>query len=55
MTFGSQQETTQKCELVKLGVQVNEGRDMEVKLLTIPMICEPLARTPISQYLSQYP
>ena len=44
VTFGSQQETTQKCELVKLGVQVNEGSDMKVNLLTIPLICEPLAR-----------
>lgn len=54
VTFGSQQDTTQRCDLVKLGVKVNEGKDMEVKLLTIPLICEPLVKPPVFQYLSQY-
>ena len=55
LTFGSREETRQCCDVVKIGVRANNGGEIELKLLAVPIICEPLARPDTAQYIQQYP
>ena len=55
LTFGSREETSQCCDVVKIGVRANDGGEIELKLLAVPIICEPLARPDTAQYIQQYP
>ena len=53
MTFGSRQEQSTHCEVVKLGLELENSLHMELKLLAVPHICEPIANVAIA--LDKYP
>lgn len=53
MTFGSKKECETNCEVVKVGHRVRNERPVELKLLTVDHICEPIANAAID--LSNYP
>ena len=46
--FGSKRSEQQRCEIVRVRVKTCDGPDAELTLLTVPVICEPLAVQPIS-------
>lgn len=48
MTFGSKREQTRVCNLVRLGLTMKDGTSKQLKLFTVPMICEPIISQPIS-------
>ena len=53
-TFGSDQQKTQVCDIVRIGVVTKEGLDQELELLTIPFICQPLNPQPIDLCMTKY-
>ena len=53
MTFGSKKECQTNCEVVKVGLRVRNEKPVELKLLTVDHICEPIANAAID--LSNYP
>jgi len=52
-TFGSTEKTIQNCELVHVILKTLDG-EMEVALLTSPIICEPLTDQPLSLCMDSY-
>ena len=54
MTFGSTQERPQVCDVVRVGIWAKEGPDPELSLLSVPLICEPLAGTPVRFCIEDY-
>ena len=54
VTFGVQGDQPQPCELVKLGVTLKDGDMICLSLLTVPFICEPLTRQPVSLCQEQF-
>lgn len=55
LTFGSRDEFREKCDIVKVAVVSKDGDELELKLLTIPVICEPLNRPSIQQCVQHHP
>uniref|UniRef100_A0A1X7URT2 CCHC-type domain-containing protein n=1 Tax=Amphimedon queenslandica TaxID=400682 RepID=A0A1X7URT2_AMPQE len=53
MTFGSRKECRIECHVVKLGLELKNNAHMELKLLTVSHICEPLTYEAID--LNKYP
>ncbi|XP_011407795.1 PREDICTED: uncharacterized protein LOC105311847 [Amphimedon queenslandica] len=53
ITFGATVTRSQKCDIVKLGVQTMEG-SLEVMLFSVPSICEPLSGSSIQLCLENY-
>ena len=53
-TFGSDEQKTQVCDTVRIGVVAKEGRDQELELLTVPFICQPLTPQPIDLCMTKY-
>ena len=49
MTFGASEEKRQVCETVKVRLCNREGEDQEVRLLAVPLICEPV-QLPSTQF-----
>ncbi len=47
-TFGSKRSGAQTCEIVHVGMKTHQGPDIELTLLTVSYICEPLLIKPIS-------
>ena len=43
LMFGSTKKQVQSCQLVKVGLETNTGESLEVRLLSVPHICEPLS------------
>ena len=54
MTFGSDKQKTQACDLVKVAVSTRDGGDQELELFTVPFICQPLTAQPIDLCASKY-
>ena len=52
--FGNRRSASQPCEVVRVGVKVNTGPDLELNLFTVPYICEPLSVQPISLCTERY-
>lgn len=46
--FGSKRSGAQTCGVVRVGMKTHRGPDIELTLLTVPYICEPLSVQPIS-------
>ena len=46
--FGSKRSGAQTCGIVRVGMTTHHGPDIELTLLTVPYICEPLSVQPIS-------
>ena len=53
VTFGSKREFCTECHVVKIGLELKGDAHMELKLLTVGHICEPLTYEAIN--LNQYP
>ena len=47
MTFGSNEQSDQVCDVVKIGVETQDGNGQEMKLFAVPLICQPLSTQPI--------
>ena len=54
MTFGSNEEKSQVCEFVKVGLTLQDGDSQQLTLLAVSMICEPLASQPIAFCQNNY-
>ena len=48
MTFGSKEEKSQICKSARVGLLHKDGRAQQLRLLVVPLICEPLTYQPIS-------
>ena len=42
LTFGSRQESKTNCTVVKVGLETRDGNHLELKLLSVRHICEPI-------------
>ena len=47
-TFGKDNGTMERCDVVRVNMKMKYGPDMEFCLLTVPRICEPLTGQPIT-------
>jgi hypothetical protein len=54
VTFGSTKGTQLKCKSVRLGVETKEGDSLELLLLSVPTICEPLHSISLERCLVRY-
>ena len=45
-TFGDSRERRQICDTVVIGVQTKDGSRVQLPMLTVPFICEPLSHQP---------
>ncbi len=52
-TFGSARRSSHDCELDKVMMETTDG-EIELRLLTVPVICEPLATQPITLCVDSY-
>ena len=52
ITFGSRQENNTNCTVVKVGIETKDDRPLELKLLFIKHICEPIINAALD--LSRY-
>lgn len=52
-TFGSAKKSLSDCELVQVAMETMDG-DIELHLLTTPIICEPLTAQPIALCVNSY-
>ena len=50
-TFGTDREQKRDCDVVKLGMKMKDGGCLEMSLLAVPLICEPLTAQPTIQAL----
>ena len=46
--FGSEGGRAQTCDVVRLGGRTRDGAQVDLKLLVVPLICEPLSGKPVS-------
>ncbi len=53
-TFGSEQEQERVGDVVKMGLKTADGNAIELHLLSVPLICEPLFHQPHSTCKSTY-
>ena len=53
-TFGSTKNGKQTCDVVSIGILLKDGGMLELSLLTVPLICEPLCGQPISCISENY-
>ena len=54
-TFGSTDDQTQVCDIVRVLVETREGDTLSLPLLSVPYICDPLARNPLCCAVEMYP
>ena len=52
LTFGSREENNTNCTVVKVGIETKDDRPLELKLLSIKHICEPINNAALD--LSRY-
>lgn len=53
MTFGSREEQPTDCAVVRVGIKLKNGSNLELKLLAVDHICEPIVNSVIA--LEKYP
>ena len=53
MIFGCRQEQLEDCEVVHVGLDTISGKSFELKILSVPHICEPLFNVAVD--LERYP
>ena len=53
-TFGSTKNGKLTCDVVSIGILLKDGGMLELSLLTVPLICEPLCGQPISCISENY-
>ena len=54
-TFGSNEEQVQTCDVVDLLLKTREGKNLQLTFLAVPLICNPLARQPLSHAVEMFP
>ena len=54
VTFGSTKRLDQSCEIVRIGMKLQDGSDQFLELFTVPTICEPLTSQPIAFCTERY-
>ena len=54
-TFGASRGETQTSSVVKVGLELKDGSLLELSLLVMPIICEPLTGQPIASSVDMYP
>ena len=47
-TFGIESQNQQACKVVKAGVNLRDGKSLEMSLLSVPFICKPIASQPVA-------
>ena len=47
-TFGIKSQNQQVCKVVKAGVNLRDGKSLEMSFLSVTLICEPIANQPIA-------
>ena len=52
-TFGSTEKTINNCEIVRATLKTLDG-EIEMTLLTSPIICEPLTEQPLALCVNLY-
>uniref|UniRef100_A0A1X7VTJ0 DUF1758 domain-containing protein n=1 Tax=Amphimedon queenslandica TaxID=400682 RepID=A0A1X7VTJ0_AMPQE len=52
-TFESRKEQSKSCEVVKIGLELKNNQLIELKLLVVPHICEPISNAAVA--LEKYP
>ena len=55
LTFGSSRERAQSCDIVRLGLHTIEGFHLELRLLSVPLICSQVSPTPLRFCKEKYP
>ena len=53
-TFGSTENQTQMCDVVKIAIETRDGKLLTIPLLSVPFICDPLDRRILSCAVDQY-
>ena len=53
-TFGTTAQDPQEYEVVRVGLKLKDGGTRELRLITVPSICEPLTAQPISLCLDKF-
>ena len=54
VTFGAKGESSRKCDLVNVSVELSDGRMSLFTLYVVPLICEPLACQPVTFCQDQF-
>ena len=54
MTFSSNDQKRQDCEVVRVGLATRDGKGQELELFTVPFICQPLMAQPIDLCTTKY-
>ena len=52
--FGSNEPSTQKCVIVRVGMSLHNSPDQELQLFAVPSICGPLTAQPIPLFVTEY-
>lgn len=47
LTFGSTEKQVQSCQLVKVSLETKTEESLEVRLLSVPHVCEPLSSSAV--------
>ena len=53
-TFGTTAQDPRGYGVVRVGLKLKDGRNQELRLITVPSICEPLTAQPISLCLEKF-
>lgn len=53
-TFGSEQVQVLVCDVVNIGLKTIDGNAIELTLLSVPLICEPLSHQSTSTFKSSH-
>ena len=54
LTFGSREEKNQSCDIVKIGVRTQEDSSVEMRLLSVPIICTRVVDVPVEWCRREY-
>lgn len=54
LTFGSKEEKNHSCDIVKVGVCTREGEPLEIRLLSVPLICSKVSDVPLEWCKDNY-
>ena len=47
-TFGIASQNQQVCEVVKTGINLRDGKGLEISILSVPLICNHISNQPIA-------
>ena len=53
-TFGSKEEKSQTCDVVRFSIKLLDGEDMQMSAYSVPLICEPLTGQKVALAKNMY-